>query len=179
MCYVHFHVITYISDPHYYICSIAHTNLKPNSLYLNAIFTAIEGVVAIMISGIADFSNLKKLILIGAILFYGACALPFAGLTAKTYPVLNAMAAMYGLLNITSPIYEIMEGSYIPIFMRSRAAPVGAVAEEVRRKQVLEKGTTVSVLGIFIGNVGGITALLIGIVISYTRGTAVKDGYHK
>lgn len=146
---------------------------------MRAIFTAIEGVVCIILSGIADFSNYKKIILIASILVFGATGLPFAGLTAKTYPVLMGMSALYGIQNAVSPVYEIMEGAYIPIFMRARAPPKGDTADDVHYTHVLRKGSTVSVLGLIIGNIGGITALLIGIIISYTRGTAVEDGYHK
>lgn len=146
---------------------------------MNAIFTAIEGVISIFVSGIADFSNYKKLFLISIILLFGATALPFAGLTAHTYPVLMALSALYGIQSSISPLYEIMEGAYIPIFMRARSVLPGEVPEEVRRKQVLERGSTVSVLGLIIGNLGGITALLIGVIITYTRGDPSKEGYHK
>ena len=81
-------------------------------------------------------------------------------------------------MNAVSPVYEIMEGAYIPMFMRARAPAKGAVAEDVRRKQVLARGSSVSVLGLVIGNIGGITALLIGIIITYGRGSAAQDGYH-
>lgn len=136
-------------------------------------------MIAIFLSGIADYSNYKKIILITTILIFGASALPFAALTKQTYSYLTAMAVLYGVQNSISPIYEIMEGAYIPLFMRSRSAVKGAVAEDVRRKQVLEQGSTVSVLGLFIGNVGGIVALLIGLIITYTRGLAVEIGYYK
>ena len=43
----------------------------------------------------------------------------------------------------------------------------------------MKKGVVVSVLGLVLGNLGSITALLIGIVISHTRGTGAFDGYHK
>lgn len=147
-------------------------------LYLNAIFTSVEGVISIILSGIADFSNNKKIFLIGSILLFGAAALPFAGLTAKNYSTLMGLSALYGIMNAVSPVYEIMEGAYIPVFMRARAPSKGTVAEDVRRKQVLARGSSVSVLGLVIGNVGGITALLIGIIITYGRGSATKDGYH-
>ncbi|KAF5100467.1 hypothetical protein DV451_002568 [Geotrichum candidum] len=147
-------------------------------LYIRAIFTAVEGVIAVILSGIADFSNNKKVFLIISILLFGAAALPFAGLTAKTYPTLMGLSALYGIMNAVSPVYEIMEGAYIPMFMRARAPAKGAVAEDVRRKQVLARGSSVSVLGLVIGNIGGITALLIGIIITYGRGSAAQDGYH-
>ncbi|KAK6459977.1 autophagy-related protein 22-like protein [Scheffersomyces coipomensis] len=43
---------------------------------------------------------------------------------------------------------------------------------------VLKRGSVVSVMGLFIGNLGGLTALLIGIIISYTRGGPMVNGYH-
>lgn len=137
-----------------------------------------QGVIAIFLSGLADYANCKKQMLIATILVFGAAALPFAGLTDKSYHHLTAMAALYGLQNAVSPIYEIMEGAYIPIFMRARAVARGTVGEEVRRQEVLQKGTVVSVLGLVISNLGGITALLIGVIIAYGRHTTPADGYH-
>ncbi len=149
------------------------------SLYLRAIFTAVEGLLTIFTSQLADYSNNKKKIMIGTIITFGIIALPFAGLKDKTYPVLRAMSALYILLNSIDAIYETLEGSYIPIFMRARVKSKGTVAEDVRRDIVLKRGSVVSVLGIFIGNVGGLTALLIGIIISYSRGFAYEKGYEK
>ncbi|ODV80074.1 MFS general substrate transporter [Suhomyces tanzawaensis NRRL Y-17324] len=146
-------------------------------LYLNAISTALEGVVAILLMGIADYSNYRKLFLIGSIFMFGVFALPFAGLTGKDYPTMKALSALYALISIDNSIYQILEGSYIPLFMRA-SSPKGTVAEEVRRDMVLKRGSVVSVMGIFLGNVGGIVALLIGIIISYGRGGPIKDGYH-
>lgn len=135
-------------------------------LYLRAIATAVEGVVAIFLMGIADYSNYRKLFVICSILIYGCFALPFAGLTQSNYPTLKAASALYALMSIDDSIYQIMEGSYIPLFMRAD------------KKDPLKRGSIVSVLGIVIGNVGGLTALIIGIIISYTSGRPDKDGYH-
>jgi MFS-type transporter involved in bile tolerance (Atg22 family) len=146
-------------------------------LYLKAIYTALEGVLALLLMGIADFSNYKKIILIGSIMAYGCFALPFSGLTSKTYATLRGLSALYGLLQVTSALYQILEASYIPKFMRAEV-PHGEVADDVRKKMVLAKGSKVSVLGIVMGNLGGICALLIGIIISYTRGGPEVDGYH-
>lgn len=146
-------------------------------LYLKAIYTALEGLIAIMFMGIADYSNYRKMLLIGSISIYGIFALPFAGLTNKNYSTMNGMAALYALLTITDCIYQITEGSYIPLFMRA-AVPRGETSEDVRKQVVLKKGSRVSVLGIFLGNCGGLTALLIGIIISYGRGGPIEDGYH-
>lgn len=148
-------------------------------LYIRAIATAIEGIVALFLMGIADYSNYRKLFLIGSILFYGMVALPFYGLVEKDYAHLIGLLVLYMLLQITDSIYQILEGSYIPLFMRAAGESVeGENAEEIRKTIVLNKGSKVSVMGLFLGNCGGLTALLIGIIISYTRGGPMEDGYH-
>lgn len=146
-------------------------------LYLRAIYTSLEGLVAIFLMGIADYANYRKVLLIASITAYGIFALPFAGMTGKNYSTLKGLSALYALLNVDDTIYQILEGSYIPLFMRA-SAPRGTVAEDIRRDMVLKRGATVSVMGIFLGNCGGITALLIGIIISYGRGGPMVDGYH-
>ncbi|KAK6459089.1 autophagy-related protein 22-like protein [Scheffersomyces xylosifermentans] len=146
-------------------------------LYLKAISTALEGLLAILLMGIADYSNYRKMFLIGSIALFGVFALPYGALTGKDYATLRAMSALYGLLSCTDAIYQILEGSYIPLFMRA-SAPKGKVSEDVRREMVLQRGSVVSVMGLFLGNCGGITALLIGIIISYGRGGPIENGYH-
>lgn len=146
-------------------------------MYLNAISTAIEGVLALFLMGIADYSNYRKWFLICSICLYGALAVPFVGLTDKTYAMMTAAAALFSLLKIDSVVYEILEGSYIPLFMRS-AVSKGLVAEDVRREMILKRGSKVSVLGLVLGNCGGIAALLIGLIISHTRGGPIQNGYH-
>lgn len=42
----------------------------------------------------------------------------------------------------------------------------------------MQRGSVVAVLGLFLGNLGGITALVIGIIISYLSGTPELKGYH-
>ncbi|KAF6066914.1 Vacuole effluxer Atg22 like family protein [Candida albicans] len=42
----------------------------------------------------------------------------------------------------------------------------------------MQRGSVVAVLGLFLGNLGGITALVIGIIISYLSGTPESKGYH-
>lgn len=150
-------------------------------LYIKAISTAIEGVLAIITSGVADYSNYKKWIMIGSIFLYGAAALPFAGLTDPKYGVLVGMAVLYSLMICVSSIYQILEGSFIPIFMRSRGliAVSGTNSEEIKRQQVLNQGSKVSVLGLVIGNVGGITASVIGVIIAYRWGSASRIGYQR
>lgn len=148
-------------------------------LYIKAIATSAEGIIAIFVSGFADYLNYKKICLIAAVTLFGIAALPYAGLTDKTYPVLIGMSALYGLLTAIGPVYEIMEGAYIPIFMRSKShGQKKAETEDEVKKQMLSRGSKISVWGIVIGNIGGITALLIGLIISYTRGTAIVNGYH-
>lgn len=147
-------------------------------LYVRAISTALEGVVAIFLMGIADYGNYRKWILIFSIVIYGIFALPFAALTLSNYPTLKAVTALYTLLVIDDAVYQILEGSYIPLFMRATSVPSADTSEDARRKIVLARGSKVSVMGLFLGNVGAITALLIGVIISYSRGTAREDGYH-
>lgn len=162
-------------------------NANSYVLYLKAIATSLEGVLALFVMGIADYSNYRKLLLIGSILFYGVCALPFAGLTAKTSATLKGLLALYIMLQITDSVYQILEGSYIPLFMRhstymggpeEHTSKIIQSAEEIRKQMVLKRGSTVSVMGLFLSNFGGITALLIGLVISYTRGGPTENGYH-
>lgn len=126
----------------------------------------------------------------GSIFLFGVLALPFAGLEGKTYPYLAALTALYITMTTIQGIYQVIEASYIPIFMRSvgwgRARPriespseLPVPTEGELSKKSLTKGARVSVLGLVAGNVGGLTALLIGIVITYTRGSYVTAGYHK
>lgn len=152
-------------------------------LYLKSIYTALEGLIALLVSGIADYSNYRKWFLIVSIMFYGLCALPFAGLTDATYAQLHTMSALYGWLNITNGVYQIIEASYIPLFMRAKGMEIkheekGKDAEVLRREIVLRRGSKVSVLGLLAGNLGGVIALVTGIIISYTRGGPAIDGSH-
>ncbi|KAH3663488.1 hypothetical protein WICMUC_005927 [Wickerhamomyces mucosus] len=146
-------------------------------IYLKAIYTALEGVVALLLMGIADFSHYRKWILIGSIVSYGIFSLPFAGLKKYSYSNLKGLSALYALLNINGAIYQILEASYIPLFMRAAAPPKGTTSEEVRRAMVMKKGSLVSVLGLVASNIGGIVALLIGIIITYSRGSPGTKGY--
>lgn len=147
-------------------------------LYLKAIFTALEGFLAIFIMGIADYGRYRKWILIGSISLYGLLALPFAGLTGKNYSTLRGLSALYAFLNITDSAYQILEGSYIPLFMRAATLEETVATEQERTDIELKRGSVVSAMGLFLGNCGGLTALLIGIVISYTRRGPAVDGYH-
>lgn len=157
-------------------------------LYLKAIYTSIEGLVAIILMGIADYSNYRKWLMCGSIFLFGCFATPFVGLTAATRPVLIIASTLYSLLLVLDTVYQITEASYIPIFMRARyqkLVKMTADEEETESEdqvpaggKVLKRGATVSATGLIIGNVGGITALSIGVVITQTKGTALDIGYH-
>ena len=71
-----------------------------------------------------------------------------------------------------------IEGSYIPIFMRStgwfRDSLVVASQDE---RAMWNKGVSISVLALVSGNVGGLTALIIGVILVYGRGSYVQVGY--
>lgn len=130
--------------------------------------------------------------MLGAIFMFGTIALPFAGLTGRTYAVLTASSVLYCILSTFQGVYGALEASYIPLFMRSVGwnrepvrledpSGIEAVAEIAAQKErkFFVKGARVSVLGLIASNVGSLTALLIGIVITYTRGNALVAGFHK
>ncbi|KAH6662356.1 autophagy-related protein 22-like protein [Halenospora varia] len=159
------------------------------TIYINAIGRAMEGVLTIFISGIADYSHYRKVLMMMAIGIFGAFALPLAGLSKTTYSNLTALSVLYCGMTTIQGIYVVIETSYIPIFMRSAGwvkPPARIGSEEARSevanveraaKHVLTKGTRVSVLGLASSNVGGLIALLIGIIITYTRGGPATKGY--
>ncbi|QUC19597.1 uncharacterized protein UV8b_03838 [Ustilaginoidea virens] len=152
-------------------------------LYLRSISRATEGVVSILASGLADFSNYRKTMMMCSIYLFGALALPFAGLTGNDYSHLNALSTLYVVISTVSGVYTVIEASYIPIFMRS----VGWFSKRARLQdqeqtatsdnQTWIQGSLVSVLGLVSGNLGAILALLIGVIITYTRGSYVTEGY--
>ena len=130
------------------------------------------------------------------IILFGVLALPFAGLTSRSYANLTAVSVLWAAMSTIQGVYGTMESSYIPQFMRAAgltlmraratdgektpatataAAPPPTEAETTRT--MYNRGSRVSVFGLVAGNLGSITALLIGIVISYTRGTGAFDGY--
>ncbi|PHH61481.1 hypothetical protein CDD81_328 [Ophiocordyceps australis] len=156
-------------------------------LYLRSISRAIEGVVSILTAGAADYSNYRKPMMMGSIYLFGMLALPFAGLTQQTYGNLNAMATLYIMLTVVSGMYTVIEASYVPIFMRSvgwsrptrRLETVATEApSSYQSRKSWVKGSRVSVLGLVSGNVGALVALLIGVIITYSRGSAMREGYH-
>lgn len=119
-----------------------------------------------------------------SIMFFGAFALPFAGLTKQDYNHLNALAALYILLTTTQGVYTVIEGSYIPIFMRSAGWHRSSVRlndddNQVsgQQRRTWKKGFSVSVLAMVASNVGGLVSLIIGIILVYGRGSYVKTGY--
>lgn len=154
--------------------------------------------MAVGVMSVADFSHWKKWLLIASIVLYGILAIPFVWLNGTTYANLHGLSTLYCLLIVINAVYQILEASYIPLFMRAAAAATtattataaaaaaGCGSENVRRRMVLQKGSKVSVLGIVVANLGGIIALLIGIVITHTKGskgsttttTASQDGYY-
>ncbi|EER23515.1 hypothetical protein CPC735_048850 [Coccidioides posadasii C735 delta SOWgp] len=155
-------------------------------LYLRAIGRAMEGILTIFTAGMADYSYYRKAMMIGAIILFGGLALPFAALTKSTYPYLVALSVLYCCLTTIQGVYAVIESSYIPIFMRSagwfRSSPVVSVTTPAERssveKQTWTKGVTVSVLALVSGNVGSLVALIIGVILVYTRGSYVQVGYH-
>ncbi|KAG5917005.1 hypothetical protein E4U61_003130 [Claviceps capensis] len=154
-------------------------------LYLRSISRATEGVVSILASGLADFSDYRKTMMMTSIYLFGVLALPFAGLTGNDYGHLNALSTLYVAISTVAGIYTVIEASYIPIFMRS----VGWFGQrEAMRMQDQERatksanktwiqGSKVSVLGLVSGNLGAILGLLIGVIITYSRGSYVTEGY--
>ncbi|KAG6119554.1 hypothetical protein E4U13_007523 [Claviceps humidiphila] len=154
-------------------------------LYLRSISRATEGVVSILASGLADFSDYRKTMMMASIYLFGVLALPFAGLTGNDYGHLNALSTLYVAISTVAGIYTVIEASYIPIFMRS----VGWFGQrEAMRMQDQERatksvnktwiqGSKVSVLGLVSGNMGAILGLLIGVIITYSRGSYVTEGY--
>lgn len=136
------------------------------------------------------------------IILFGALALPFAALTGRDYSRLKVSSVLYCLMTTIQGAYGTMEASYIPLFMRASgwyharprlqdnhaagevvdAEQAGSEPRDVGRpypKKSFNKGVRVSVLGLFVSNVGSLTALLIGLIITNTRGAARVVGYHK
>lgn len=137
-----------------------------------------------------------------AIVLFGALALPFAGLTDTSYSHLTALSVLYCCLTTIQGVYVVIEASYIPIFMRSVgwfrpsqgeaveavsssgtpgvSTPTAATTSTIdeAEKRTWRKGFTVSVLALVAGNLGGLTALIIGVILVYSRGSYVKIGYH-
>lgn len=117
-----------------------------------------------------------------SIYMFGALALPFAGLTSISYGNLRALSTLYVLINVVSGVYTVIEASYIPIFMRSVGwfrERRGSKGDSTKTNDIWRKGSRVSVLGLVSSNVGALVGLLIGVVITYARGSFVRVGYFK
>ena len=127
-----------------------------------------------------EFKDYRKTMMMASIFLFGVLALPFAGLTGETYSYLTALSVLYCALTTVQGIYTVIEGSYIPIFMRStgwfRTSVVGR-SDNSAEGRIWQKGVSVSVLALVSSNVGALTALIIGIILVYGRGSYVAVGY--
>lgn len=113
-----------------------------------------------------------------SIFLFGTLALPFAGLTGQTYTHLTALSVLYCFLTTLGGVYTVIEGSYIPIFMRSTGwYPDSHAAGAQGERAAWNRGVSISVLALVAGNIGGLTALIIGIILVYGRGSYVRVGY--
>lgn len=144
--------------------------------YLRAMYTALDGILCLFAMGVVDYANYKKWALIASITVYGALALPFAGLADVSFKNLTAMSSLYAGMNILDLIYQLIEGSYIPLIIHS-AVKNDNLTEERKYRKMLTKGSTVSIMGLFLANCGGLTAQVIGVIMSYTRGVPAVQGY--
>jgi MFS family permease len=176
------------------------------SLYLQSISRAAEGVVCIFISGIADFTrtfppsttpssrltgadNRKNLLILGIVLF-GTFALPFASMTTKTYRNLVSGSILWVFMTTVQGVYGTLSSSYIPLFMREAGwiqtrtklgqdGKLVVTEEERANKELFNRGTKVSVLGLLSGNVGSILGQGIGLIIAHSAGSGLTDGYKR
>ncbi|WPB02348.1 uncharacterized protein RHO25_006982 [Cercospora beticola] len=155
-------------------------NYNSYNLYLQAISRACEGVISILTAGVADHANNRKLALMTSIYVFGTLVLPFAGLSGGSFQDLEAMAGLFVAVTAVGGVYTVIIASYIPLFMRA----VGWFRGDDRPgndgsepNTVWTKGTRVSVLGLVASNVGSLTGLLVGVIITYTGGSAITAGY--
>lgn len=159
-------------------------NYNSYNLYLQAISRACEGVISILTAGVADYANNRKLALMISVYIFGALVLPFAALSGGRMRELQAMAGLYATVAAVGGVYTVIIASYIPLFMRS-VGWFGAdrsnnkIREDGKPNKVWSKGSRVSVLGLVASNVGSLTGLLVGVIITYTGGTAIQTGYFK
>jgi hypothetical protein len=121
-----------------------------------------------------------------SIFLFGLLSLPFAAMSKQDYSHLTALSTLYVALTVVQGVYTVVEGSYIPIFMRS----VGWFPDRERfgdqlqdridaqSRGIWKEGFKVSVWGFFFSNMGALVALLIGVVIQYSRGASATIGYH-
>ncbi|KAI5361768.1 Putative MFS transporter superfamily [Septoria linicola] len=156
-------------------------NYNSYNLYLQAISRACEGVISILTAGVADYANNRKLALMISIYVFGALVLPFAGLSGGSMKDLEAMAGLYATVSAVGGVYTVIIASYIPLFMRSVGWFKGdnRLEDDGRNPNMIwTKGTRVSVLGLVAGNVGSLTGLLVGVIITYAGGSAITAGYY-
>ncbi|KAI0163835.1 autophagy-related protein 22 [Xylariaceae sp. FL1272] len=152
-------------------------------LYLQAISTSVEGVLTILIAGIADYAHYRKALMIVSIVLFGTFALPYASFTESTYQNLVTYSALWLTMNAVSAAYGTIESSYIPLFMRAsgwfeeRNEQPEPTGNELRHKQQIKIGTKASVLALVAGNLGSILSLLIGVIIANTSRSGPQDGY--
>lgn len=135
-----------------------------------------------------DKIDFRKTLMIFTIVIFGTFALPFASFTAKTYRNLVAGSVLWVFMTTIQGVYGTLESSYIPLFMReagwvqsrTRIAEGGKIVmseADKSKKELFNRGTLVSVLGLLSGNVGTLTGLIIGVGITYTSGNGAFDGY--
>ncbi|KAI0522110.1 autophagy-related protein 22 [Xylaria bambusicola] len=156
-------------------------------LYLQAISRSIEGVLTILIAGIADYGHYRKNLMIVSIILFGTFALPFASFNEKSYENLVTYSALWLTLAAVSAAYGTIESSYIPLFMResgwfdrkttTTSDSTTSAGNELRHKAQINIGTRASVLSLVAGNLGSILSLLIGVIIANTSRSGPTDGY--
>lgn len=136
---------------------------------------------------IADYR--KTLLILGIVLF-GTFALPYAAFTTKTYRNLVSGSILWVFMTTVQGVYGTLSSSYIPLFMReagwiqtrTRIGQDGKLIipeEETANKELFNRGTKVSVLGLLSGNVGSILGQGIGLIIAHTAGSGITDGYKR
>lgn len=54
-----------------------------------------------------------------SIFLFGLLSLPFAAMSKQDYSHLTVLSTLYVALTVVQDVYTVVEGSYIPIFMRS------------------------------------------------------------
>lgn len=144
--------------------------------YLKAIYTSFDGLFCFFTMGIVDYANYKKWALCLSMVLYGSLALPFAGLSSNRSGNLTAMSILYSLMNIVDLVYQIIEGAYIPLMMKA-VITNDDLTEDAKYRKMMSRGSTISVMGFFVSNCGGLTALIIGIILSCARGLPAVQGY--
>lgn len=132
--------------------------------------------------------DFRKNLLILAIVLFGTFALPYASFTSKTYRNLVSGSILWVFMTTIQGVYGTLSSSYIPLFMREagwiqsriRIGQDGKLVvsdEERATKELFNRGTMVSVLGLLSGNIGSILGQCIGLIITHTSGNGVMDGY--